>query len=588
MSYQKALLLFGLGHNFDEEQLKKAYYNLMKKYHPDLYESKEQTEREKFEELTKEINEAYSVLLKSLKSTHKSNNYYDFNLENKKAEFIKYFKDILENVNQKIDYKFRKQEKDIITLTIYNIRKAQSMQELQNAFEKGKDDLDSNNILLFESYLASYMSKCQKFFLQVNLIIKAYKKTLVYKKSVTEVYEHFRKMQEEIQETVEYYQRIYKEQIQKRVSTIIEMVLNSNSDFINKLSKKDVSLLKKALLDEKEEFVFSLLCMAERNQTNTIDSEIDYDYSGICTKLEEIIKKYKKRYEINQKKVLQLISLYKNSGEDLKRKTSEETKVLSENLLNNNFSLMYDQAVKRLSFKSQFILDLSKIKKEILSKFSKTVANMDLNNKYYLKLLVAELEEIEIKLLSNNINFGRLAELKNISFIDLKTDNEIIKRVFGEDINFNQDEIFIDNDGYFVRAELKSNYIYIYPLESNPKINKFAILNYKDFEQQYTPLSLFLKQGIFIGQTISSEKVVLYANKGFAICYNPLSTRSYFIEKTSTIFSKIFSQQSLNYDSYKNHEFMTSVLEDYFGLDKSFYYNSYKQYKYFNKINNDN
>ena len=40
MNYQEALSLLGLRSCFNEEQLKKAYRKLMKKYHPDLYEKK--------------------------------------------------------------------------------------------------------------------------------------------------------------------------------------------------------------------------------------------------------------------------------------------------------------------------------------------------------------------------------------------------------------------------------------------------------------------------------------------------------------------------------------------------------------------
>lgn len=58
MNYQEALSLLGLRSCFNEEQLKKAYRKLMKKYHPDLYENKSQAEKSKAEELAKKINEA--------------------------------------------------------------------------------------------------------------------------------------------------------------------------------------------------------------------------------------------------------------------------------------------------------------------------------------------------------------------------------------------------------------------------------------------------------------------------------------------------------------------------------------------------
>ena len=595
MNYQEALLLLGLRSCFNEEQLKKAYRKLMKKYHPDLYENKSQAEKSKAEELAKKINEAYNVLLKSLNGTNKSSNYtyYDFNLENKKAEFIKYFKDILKSVNQEIPFKFRKQEKDIITVALYNINKARSMQELQNAFSQAKADLNQNNVSLFNYYLASYMPHCQKFFLQLNLIITAYKKTLNYQDGVSDAYRHFKKMQEEIEKTIKYYQKIYREQIEKRVSAILEMVLNSNSSFINKLSKNDLSLLKKALNEEKEEIISSLLCIAEQNCSNSIESELEYEYSNVYAELEAIIKKYKTIFEINQSKVLELINSYKNSDEKLKIKLSEVTKLLLENLLSDNFDSMYNKAVKSILLENK--LDFSKIKKSLLAKFSKVIANIDTNNKYHISLLTAEFVEINQKLSQpDHINFEFFAELNNISFVDLKTDAEIIKRVFTENINFNQDKIFIDNDGNFVSAFQYNNKIYVL----SPSNGITRVLESDDFSKSYTSLSSFLEYGIFIGKENSEGTIVLYVNKNFGICYNPLASKKYFIDTTEHIFSTRFNSYSLNYDAYKDKSFMILALENYFGLHKQRLINDddYKEYNYnkiiiknnnYNKINNE-
>ena len=497
MNYQEALSLLGLRSGFNEEQLKKAYRKLMKKYHPDLYENKSQAEKSKAEELSKKINEAYNVLLKSLNGTNKSSNYtyYDFNLENKKAEFIKYFKDILKSVNQEIPFKFRKQEKDIITVALYNINRVKSMQELQNAFSQAKSDLNQNNLSLFNYYLASYMPHCQKFFLQLNLIITAYKKTLNYQDSISDTYRHFKKMQEEIEKTIKYYQKIYREQIEKRVSAILEMVLKSNSNFTSKLSKNDLSLLKKALNEEKEEIISSLLSVAEQNRSNSIESELEHEYSNVYSELEAIIKKYKTIFETNQSKVLELINSYKNSDEKLKIKLSEVTKLLLENLLSDNFDSMYNKAIKSILLENK--LDFSKIKKSLLAKFSKVIANIDTNNKYHISLLTAEFVEINQKLSQpDHINFEFLEELDNISFVDLKTDAEIIKRVFTENIDFNQDKIFIDNDGNFVSAFQYNNKIYVL----SPSIGITRVLESADFFKSYTSLSSFLEYAMFIGK----------------------------------------------------------------------------------------
>ena len=338
MNYQEALSLLGLRPNFNEEQLKKAYRKLMKKYHPDLYENKSQAEKLKAEELTKQINEAYDVLLKSLNRTNKSSDYtYDLNLETKKAEFVKYFKDILFNVNQEVDFKFRKKEKDIIILALYNINKAKNMQELQNIVSEAKVDISVNNKALFEFYISTYVQCFESFFTQVDLIANYYIKTLINKKSVSEVYEYFITMKEEIAKTVEHYRKIYREQIEKRVSSIMKMVINSNVSFLDKLSQKDKSLLQKALNSEREDIITYLLNIAERSRTNDIVSALEVEYSGVYVKLEDIIKNFKSIFKINLNKVLSLLISYENANEEVREIVSEQTKILSENLLDDNF-----------------------------------------------------------------------------------------------------------------------------------------------------------------------------------------------------------------------------------------------------------
>lgn len=565
MNYQEALSLLGLRPNFNEEQLKKAYRKLMKKYHPDLYENKSQAEKLKAEELTKQINEAYDVLLKSLNRTNKSSDYtYDLNLETKKAEFVKYFKDILFNVNQEVDFKFRKKEKDIIILALYNINKAKNMQELQNIVSEAKVDISVNNKALFEFYISTYVQCFESFFTQVNLIANYYIKTLINKKSVSEVYEYFITMKEEIAKTVEHYRKIYREQIEKRVSSIMKMVINSNVSFLDKLSQKDKSLLQKALNSEREDIIAYLLNIAERSRTNDIVSALEVEYSGVYVKLEDIIKNFKSIFKINLNKVLSLLISYENANEEVREIVSEQTKILSENLLDDNFDLKYEETIKKIQLKSQYQVNLSKIKEDITNKFLKTIATRTTNNEYYISLLTAEFVEISQKLSQpDHINFEYIDELKNISFVDLKTDTEIIKKVFVEDIDFNEDKIFIDNDGNFVKAHLEENNVYVYPLSSNPSV----ILTYKEFERQYTSLSSFLKNGVFIGKSINNETAVLYANKGLSICYN-LFPRLFFTKKTTNIFSTTFSEPTYNYRVFADRNLMTLTLEDYFGIGK--------------------
>ena len=103
---------------------------------------------------------------------------------------------------------------------------------------------------------------------------------------------------------------------------------------------------------------------------------------------------------------------------------------------------------------------------------------------------------------------------------------------------------------------------------------------------------------MFIGKENSEGTIVLYVNKNFGICYNPLVSKKYFIDTTEHIFSTRFNFYSLNYDAYKDKSFMILALENYFGLHKQRLINDddYKEYNYnkiiiknnnYNKINNE-
>ena len=63
MSINEALNILGLNSNFSEKELKRAYYALVKKYHPDQFEKSDSNVKIKAAEELKIINLAYEQLL---------------------------------------------------------------------------------------------------------------------------------------------------------------------------------------------------------------------------------------------------------------------------------------------------------------------------------------------------------------------------------------------------------------------------------------------------------------------------------------------------------------------------------------------
>ena len=57
--------ILGVNKNITKDELKKVYYKLVKKYHPDKFENSSKKEKENAENKMKEINEAYKYLMKN-------------------------------------------------------------------------------------------------------------------------------------------------------------------------------------------------------------------------------------------------------------------------------------------------------------------------------------------------------------------------------------------------------------------------------------------------------------------------------------------------------------------------------------------
>ena len=80
MYFVKAIEVLGLSSNFTEQELKKAYHNLMRKYHPDVNIGENETKRKELEEKAKEVNDAYDYLI-MIRESRSLNEYIDFLIE---------------------------------------------------------------------------------------------------------------------------------------------------------------------------------------------------------------------------------------------------------------------------------------------------------------------------------------------------------------------------------------------------------------------------------------------------------------------------------------------------------------------------
>ena len=151
MNYQKALNILGLSDNYSDKELKKAYYNLARKYHPDVNTDK--LNAEQIEEKMKEINAAKEFLETYKKGSKQYDGYNE--KENEEPIFknidiykdekarslfniIKFYKDYQNlTTNTQIHRILRKFE-ILIETHIRVILDAKSKEEVDERFNKSK------------------------------------------------------------------------------------------------------------------------------------------------------------------------------------------------------------------------------------------------------------------------------------------------------------------------------------------------------------------------------------------------------------------------------------------------------------------
>lgn len=79
--------ILGVPENADEATIKKAYRELVKKYHPDNY--KDNPLADLAEEKLQEINEAYDILTSNKSNTHHKNNSYSYQNSGSKFAYVR-------------------------------------------------------------------------------------------------------------------------------------------------------------------------------------------------------------------------------------------------------------------------------------------------------------------------------------------------------------------------------------------------------------------------------------------------------------------------------------------------------------------
>ena len=161
MNLYDALNIFGLNNNYTEKELNKKYHFLAKQYHPDALINKSAEEIKAAEEKMKEINSAYDILKKNIKSSYnyKQNDNEEFDLNNSyKISIINIIRNYnWDNIDDKKEFKevaseFKSFFRNCILDIMFLIQKKKLIDYLKNFKEKVKDWYIKLKDIYFRAY----------------------------------------------------------------------------------------------------------------------------------------------------------------------------------------------------------------------------------------------------------------------------------------------------------------------------------------------------------------------------------------------------------------------------------------------------
>ena len=322
MNFEKAIRILGLKPNFTEEELKKAYRKLAKKYHPDRNKSPEA------EDKSKEINLANEYLFKHLKTNNRNNKpkYDSYNYDHytqyqstqgvKEYLFEKYEElnnitafDLQEyKVSNKIEIIILEMNHFILAF-VFKLDRMKNKQDVDNAFDECLKKIKFN-----------FSKLKDEFYKENNIVEKYVEETIKYDCNLKEFYEQLLKIKDKyssnsminekynkLKRIVDFDTNEYK--LSKNIKAIIIKIKNvpevfisrarvsSNKNFIENLFTIDVDNIKIYFEELETEFYKEIGV-----DKNDVEESINYD----CTlkeyyeQLLKIREKYSKEAMIDK------------------------------------------------------------------------------------------------------------------------------------------------------------------------------------------------------------------------------------------------------------------------------------------------
>lgn len=551
MSYSDALRILNLNNEYTEEQLKKNYRNLMKKYHPDLHIQEDNQGKLFLEKKARDINEAYELLAKNLKN--RSNNpkdswNYEASIEKRKTEIIntlnKQLKE-LRNFLDSDDFIYIEEEISFINEAINDLKNCKTDLDIFKVTHNLKDKIEKNNFDLFDNFINNW--QIDRFTQNVlSKIYPNYRKNLKNTKSIIGAMELIEKLKQDCYDKADEYKNEIKRQIRKKLDSYIAEYYN---DELYSLIGDRVEKLKQTIEYKICDIYFADDYEDKKDYFDKIVIEIYHQF-------EQDLLKLVRTTAVRKQKIFKLRDCFLNDYKFEQFLRSKEN-YLYANILNSNFDELYEKTTNEVNTLYRQLkiekMNLNKIKNSLAQNYSLSVERLDILKDSEQINLMTELYQQALKFLMNvsdkDISLDWVTQLLNVDFIDLAYTKKTITDIIFYSISNNCD-IYIKRkksgiNGNVVKVRNFDELVdYDYIVERlNCSFSNTLSLN--EFNENYISLQQFLQRAVYIGKYARATRFLLGSVKGIALYAT--TDNVLFLDPNQNKFKFVINKDNISY-----------------------------------------
>ena len=556
MTYFDALTKLNLNPNFTEEELKKAYRQLMKKYHPDLFINASIEEQKVAEEQSKEINEAYDIICKTIKGQNNSSN-NNQNQDAKKAYIDSLYNELL-SFTSKTDIPELREYDTAIRVVIKVFR----------AFTNTVGD-------------GNYKSKINKLYYQHVASIKK-----EFENLKQEFYNKYGLNENEIPEVLNYncsldafYNQLLnierKYNIKRRLRTKLDQEILQYTNYAGYSKLKElVDLIKNQTIEK--------ILKDKTLRKSFRDNEESLSIKTIIAKMHEEIKEAFATYHNYVIKINNLReTIEKINNDNIKKKFANLEEQFNKRAsftdidrFLNELLVLIDEFIKKEEYKKKSMPLISKSYAKILNNYKRVIETLSSETDF--KRIGIANKVFEDVLTS--LQFIHLGEIKIDALIELEKVDFLSETKITQNLLLNSNLNRKEKTGIFIRKEdIKgANDVLIGKIiemtsqkitligkrfigEGNSELTK------EELETNYISIEEFLANSAFIGDIyyeVNKENIILYGSGLVKIILNANTNK---IEVTLVNISKNYKNESSSslIQPYKNKDYMLQELIKY-------------------------